>query len=487
MLSFSQAWTNITVSNVSEIYSEQPELTKNSADDQWQQGKLVEVTIVDLSNTGDGVGRWGVQGQVVFVPDTVPGDRVQVRLVQVKPRYAHGKLQQILSASPHRIRPSCIVADKCGGCQWQPVDYAYQLEAKRNQVIQALERIGKFNHPPADPVLAAPSPLGYRNKATYPLGYSKVEGAKVQAGYYQKGTHRLINLNQCPVQDPRLNPLLADVKQDIQRQGWPVYAEQQHQGQVRHLSLRIGRRTGEILLTLVVRGDLPGIEAQAQAWCDRYPSLVGVLLNYNPQQTNVIFGAETRCIAGRSYLWEEFAGLRFQIRPDTFFQIYTEQAEALLSVILAQLNLQGDEVIVDAYCGIGTLILPLAKRVQYAIGLEKQSTAVEQARQNAALNQIQNVTFQVGAVETLLPMLEITPDVVLLDPPRKGCDPAVIEHLNRAQPHQIVYVSCNPTTLARDLQLLCHQGNYHLIRVQPADFFPQTAHVECVAFLVRQN
>lgn len=456
--------------------------------DQWQQGQLIEVTIADLSNNGDGVGRWGAQGQVVFVPDTVPGDQVQVRLVQVKPRYAHGRLQQIFSASPRRVRPSCIVADKCGGCQWQPVDYARQLEAKRNQVIQALERIGKFNQPPVDPVLAAPSPLGYRNKATYPLGQSKVEGKiKVQAGYYQKSSHRLINLNQCPVQDSRLNPLLADVKQDIQHQGWQVYDEQHHQGQVRHLSLRIGRRTGEILLTLVVRGDLPGIEAQAQAWCDRYPSLVGVSLNYNPERTNVIFGAETRCVAGQPYLWEEFAGLRFQIRPDTFFQIYTEQAEALLSAILAQLNLQGYEVIVDAYCGIGTLTLPLAQRVQHVIGLEKQLTAVEQAQQNAALNQIQNVTFQVGAVETLLPALEMTPDVVLLDPPRKGCDLAVIENLSRNQPSQIVYVSCNPTTLARDLQLLCCQGNYHLIRVQPADFFPQTAHVECAAFLVHQS
>jgi 23S rRNA (uracil1939-C5)-methyltransferase len=458
-------------------------------EDRWQQGQLVEVTIADLSNNGDGVGRWGSQGQVVFVPNTVPGDRVQVRLIQVKPRYAHGKLQQILTASPQRTRPSCIVADKCGGCQWQPVHYAYQLEAKRNQVIQALERIGKFSQPPVDCVLAASSPLGYRNKATYPLGSSKVEGEiKVQAGYYQKGSHRLINLNQCPVQDSRLNPLLAEVKQDIQHRGWQVYDEQRHQGQVRHLSLRIGRRTGEILLTLVVRdGNLLGIEAQARAWCDRYPNLVGVSLNYNPERTNVIFGAETCCIAGRPYLWEEFAGLRFQIRPDTFFQIYTEQAEALLNVILDQLNLQGHETIVDAYCGIGTLTLPLAQRVQHVVGLEKQSAAVEQAKQNAALNQIQNVTFQVGAVETLLPTLEITPDVVLLDPPRKGCDPAVIDSLSRNQPGQIVYVSCNPTTLARDLQLLCRQGNYHLVRVQPADFFPQTAHVECAAFLVRQN
>jgi 23S rRNA (uracil1939-C5)-methyltransferase len=413
---------------------------------------------------------------------------VEARLVRVKPTYAHGKLQRLLIASPHRIRPACIVADKCGGCQWQPVDYQYQLEAKRDQVIQALARIGQLNHPPVDPVLAAPSSLGYRNKATYPLDSSRVGGqVKIQAGYYRKGSHQLINLNQCPVQDPRLNPLLAEIKQDIQRRGWRTYDQQRHQGQVRHLSLRIGRRTGEILLTLVVRNwHLPEVEAQAAAWLNRYPQLVGVSLNYNPERTNTIFGPETRCLAGKPVLREEFFGLQFQICPDTFFQIYTEQAEALLSVILDQLQLQGNETVVDAYCGIGTLTLPIAQRVEQVSGWEAQPLAVAQARQNAALNQISNVTFQLGTVEELLPRLAKTPDIILLDPPRKGCDRSVIESLIQIQPPRIVYVSCNPTTLARDLQLLCQAGNYCLTRVQPADFFPQTAHVECAAFLVRQ-
>ncbi len=454
-------------------------------DNQWQQGQLIEVAIADLSNNGDGIGRWGQR--VVFVPDTVPGDHVQARLVRVKPQYAQGKLQRILNPSPQRIRPGCIVADKCGGCQWQAVDYEYQLAAKRNQVVEALERIGGLTQPPVTPVLPAPSPLGYRNKATYPLASSR-QGGVIQAGYYQKGTHRLINLNQCPVQDPRLNPLLSDIKQDIQRRGWRAYNELDHKGQVRHLSLRIGRRTGEILLTLVVRNwNLPGVEAQAQAWLTRYPNLVGVSLNYNPERTNAIFGPETCCIAGQPYLREEFAGLQFQIRPDTFFQIHTEQAEALLGVILDQLNLQGNETVVDAYCGIGTLTLPMAQRAQHVFGLEIQPVAADQASQNAALNQIQNVTFQVGTVEALLPLLPITPDIVVLDPPRKGCDRAVIDCLKQICPEQIVYVSCNPATLARDLKLLCQMGHYHLTRVQPADFFPQTAHVESAAFLVRQN
>ncbi|MCX7593256.1 MAG: 23S rRNA (uracil(1939)-C(5))-methyltransferase RlmD [Fischerella sp.] len=447
----------------------------------WKQGELIEVNITDTSDTGDGVGRW--HERVVFVPDTVPGDRAVVRLVYVKPTYAYAKLKQLLEPSPHRVRPSCIVADKCGGCQWQHIDYQYQLEAKRNQVIQALERIGGFAQPRVDPVLRAPSPLGYRNKATYPVGVSAT--GNVQAGYYQKGSHQLINLNQCPVQDPRLNPLLAEVKQDIHQRNWQVYNEQFHKGVIRHLGLRIGRRTGEILLTLVVKDwNLPGIQEQAQEWLNRYPALVGVCLNRNPERTNAIFGSETRCIAGTDYLREEFAGLEFQVRPDTFFQVYTETAEALLQFIQSELDLRGNEVLVDTYCGIGTLTLPLAKQVRQAIGLEIQPEAVQQAILNAKRNHINNVTFMTGAVEKLLPQLQIKPDIVLLDPPRKGCDRKVIETLLISKPARIVYVSCKAATLARDLKLLCENGVYNLVRVRPADFFPQTAHVETAAFLV---
>ncbi|BBD61228.1 23S rRNA methyltransferase/RumA [Nostoc sp. HK-01] len=447
----------------------------------WKQGELIEIAIADLTDTGDGVGRY--EDRVVFVPDTVPGDRVQVRLLHVKPKYAHGKLIQLLHPSSHRIRPSCIVADKCGGCQWQHINYEYQLEAKRNQVIQALQRIGGFTAPSVDPVLTALSPLGYRNKSTYPFSVSAT--GQVQAGYYQKGSHHLVNLNQCPVQDSRLNPLLAEIKQDIQRRGWKIYDEQRHKGQIRHLGLRIGRRTGEILLTLVVNEwNLPKITEQAEEWLQRYPQLVGIALNRNPERTNAIFGTETRTIAGVPYLKEKFADLEFQIRPDTFFQVSTETAEALLEVIQSELNLQGDEVLVDAYCGIGTLTLPLAKQVRQAVGLEVQAQAVEQAILNAERNSIHNVTFQVGAVENLLPQMGIIPNVVILDPPRKGCDRSVIDSLLRSKPARIVYVSCKVATLARDLKLLCQGGVYTLTRVQPADFFPQTSHVEAAAFLV---
>jgi 23S rRNA (uracil1939-C5)-methyltransferase len=459
-----------------------PHTRRGESSPDWQQGQLVEVSITDLNDTGEGVGR--LEGRVIFVPDTVTGDRVLVRLLRVKSNFATGKLHQLLESSPHRIRPNCIVADKCGGCQWQHIDYNYQQVTKHNLVVQALERIGGFTSPPVAPILTADSPLAYRNKATYPLRRSST--GRVQAGYYQKGSHQLINLNQCPVQDARLNPLLAEIKQDIEELGWSVYDENRHQGRLRHLSLRIGRRTGEMLLTLISTDwKLTDLEAQAQKWLTRYPELVGVCINRNPDRTNAIFGDETRCVVGQPYLREEFAGLEFQLRPDTFFQVNTEAAEALLNVIVEQLALDGDEVLVDAYCGIGTFTLPLAQRVRQALGIEVQLASVEQAQLNAQLNGITNVTFQAGAVEKLLPQLGIAPDVVLVDPPRKGCDRTVIETLLQTSPKHIVYISCKPATLARDLKLLCQTGGYQLTYIQPADLFPQTPHVECAAFLKR--
>lgn len=496
-----------------------------------KQGEVVEIEITDISESGEGVGRVG--NQVVFVPDTVTGDVITARLVTVKRQYAHGKLLEVVTASPHRVRPSCIVADKCGGCQLQHIDYDYQLTAKENQVIQALKRIGGFAEPPVAPILGAQGNFAYRNKVTYPLGVS--DTGNIKAGYYRKGTHQIVNLNQCPVQDERLNPLLAEIKQDIQDRGWQIYQPESkgarepgarrtgvqivvsqyadpgvtdrgipkpklrnrpmvtevtpvpdNSPKFRHLLLRIGRRTGEILLTLVVTDfNIPDLEGQAQRWMQRYPHLVGVCLNLNERPTNNIFGTETRCIAGRGYISETFGSLEFQLKADTFFQIYTEQAETILNLIIDRAGFTGTETLIDAYCGIGTFTLPLSKRVKRVVGIEVHNSSVVQARANARLNGINNVEFRTGEVEELLPQMEMTADVILLDPPRTGCDRAVLDALTDMQPAQIIYISCKPATLARDLQVLCEQGNYQLTLVQPADFFPQTAHVECVAFLTR--
>lgn len=460
-----------------------PESEPGQALPNWKAGDVLEIAITDLSATGDGLGRW--ETRVVFVPDTVPGDRVRVRLSHVKPRYGYGTLLELISPGPDRIRPACIVADKCGGCQWQTVGYELQMATKQEQVKAALERIGKFEHVSLEPIIPAPHPLGYRNKVTYPLAFHK---GQVQAGYYRKGSHRIVNLNQCPVQDARLNPLLAGVKLDIQDQAWSIYNELEHTGALRHLGLRIGRRTGEILLTLVTAtDDLPELESQAAVWMATYPGLVGVCLNYNTRPGNQIFGPETEVILGQSAIREQLAGLEFAINATSFFQVNTEQAEALVQIIQRELQLTGQEIILDAFCGVGTLSLPLASQARAVVGVEISPATVAQAQHNAEINQISNAEFRVGDMATWIPTTDLNPDIVLLDPPRKGCDAQTLTGLEKLAAPRIVYVSCNPATLARDLDQLCHQGNYLLTRVQPLDFFPQTAHVETVAFLNRRN
>ncbi len=475
----------------------------------WRQGDRVELTIESLSDSGDGVGR--VNELVVFVPDTVPGDRILAKMAIVKAKYATAQLVDVLQASDDRVRPKCIVADKCGGCQWQHVSYRQQLASKRDQVVQALQRIGGFSDElEVDEVLSVGEAFQYRNKSSYPLSVAErnqpeaklrdpmrsIVHGHVIAGYYQKGSHSIVNLNQCPIQDTRLNPLLAEIKKDIGKAKWAIYDEKTHQGNVRHISLRVGRRTGELLLTIVAKDrKLNELWKQCNEWMQRF-GLVGVCLNINNEKGNVIFGLETFCIVGRGYIEERFGGLKFQIRPDTFFQVYTEQAEAMLYEIEQELNLTGNETIVDAYCGIGTLSLPLAKQVKRVIGIEMQASAIEQAKINAEKNGIENAEFHAGSVETLLPLLMgitdegvddviISPDIVLMDPPRRGCDRWVLNTLLKIKPDRIVYMSCNPATLSRDLKILCENNDYRLTRVQPADFFPQTTHVEAVAFLER--
>jgi len=447
-----------------------------------QQGQVVELEITDLNTDGDGVGRH--EGVVVFVPNTVTGDRLTAKIVQSKAKFAKGTVEKLLESSPQRIRPSCIVADKCGGCQWQHIAIAYQRLAKQQQVVQAFRRIGGFTEVAIQPILHGDQALNYRNKSTYPLGRSST--GQVQAGYYRQGSHKLINLNQCPVQDERLHPLLREVKQDIQEQGWSIYNETTHQGRLRHLSLRIGQNTGEILLTLITADpNLAGIEEQAQLWLDKYPGLVGVCVNINRDRTNAILGKTTHTILGKPYLREIFAGVELHIAADTFFQVNTSAAELLLQAITQQLNLTGTETIIDAYCGIGTFSLPLAQKVKRVVGIELNATSIKQAQSNAALNQIDNASFQIGKVKDCLQEIDFQPDVLMLDPPRKGCDPQVIATILQLKPTQIAYISCKPATLARDVQMLCATGAYQLVQVQPVDFFPQTTHVECCALLKR--
>jgi 23S rRNA (uracil1939-C5)-methyltransferase len=459
-------------------------MTSEEPQNNWQQGALLTIEITDINDAGEGVGR--VDSHVVFVPDTAIGDWADVRLIRIKKNHGYGQLQNLVISSGDRIRPNCIVADKCGGCQLQHISYSAQLAAKQNQVVQTLRRIGGVPENKILPIIGAEQDLDYRNKVTYPLSLSTT--GNVKAGYYQKGTHKIVNLNQCPIQDQRLNPLLAGIKQDIQDQEWLVYDPERltNVAQFRHLSLRIGRNTGEILITLVAtEGQMPNsLPEQAQAWLTKYPGVVGVCLNTQPRRDNVIFGENTRLIAGQDFVTEVFADLQWRLGPDTFFQVYTEQAERMLRVILDRISLTGQEFLLDAYCGIGTFSLPLASRVKNVLGIESHPASVLQAQGNASINGIVNAAFEAGDCGELMTDLVERPDIVLLDPPRTGCDRLVLENLIGRPPKQLVYISCKPSTLARDLKILLDSGRFELQSVQPVDFFPQTAHVECAAFLI---
>ena len=449
-----------------------------------QQGDALDLEITTLTAGGEGLGHYreGGESRAIFVADSVPGDQLRVRITEAK-KIVRGKILEIVQPSAHRVRPPCIVADKCGGCQWQAVAYAMQLAQKKQMLIDSLERIGGFEHPPVADVLGANDPLHYRNKSTFPVG-SNQQG-NIMAGYYRKQSHDLINLNQCPVQETKLNPILERTKALIQEMGWSAYNEKTQAGYIRHLGLRIGRRTDKVLLTLVTTElNLPNLEKFCTAIHQQFRSVVSICLNLNNQPTNAIFGTQTKVVTGKGFIQEQFCGLEFQIGPTTFFQVNTEQAERMIYTLLELAQFTKEDKVVDAYSGIGTLSLPIAQQVKKVIAIESFAPSVQQAQLNAQNNRIANVAFLAGTVEDQLGEVLQPEHTLVLDPPRKGCDPSVLDVILKKQPQRVFYLSCNPSTLARDLKHLSAQ--YEVKTVIPIDFFPQTYHVEALSYLERK-
>lgn len=448
----------------------------------------VELMVEDLTSDGVGVGRW--EGQVVLVDQAIPGDRVAVRLTHQARRHAVGSLVQVLEASPERRRPPCILADHCGGCSLQRLEESAQLRWKQRTVEEALQRIGHCSHP-VNPILSAPQGLAYRNRGVIPL--ERDAQGKFRAGFYRRGTHQIVNMNRCPVLDPRLDAMVAPLKADLDSSGWPVDrhgAMGKKRAALRHLALRIGRRSGERLLTLITtHADLPGVEGFARRWMERWPELVGVTLNIQPEPGNRLFGDENFTVRGRDMLVESFAGVDLQIGPDTFFQVYSEQAERVVALLHRAL---GDPCgqIVEGYCGIGTFTLPLALRGWSVIGIEDHANTVKMAQANASRNGLEGrCCFQQGDVTLLIDRVleEQEPKALLVDPPRKGLRQEFLEILLRRLPPQILYLSCDPATLARDLSRLTAAGTYGVASIQPLDFFPNTSHVEVLVVLHRSE
>jgi len=353
-------------------------------------------------------------------------------------------------------------------------------------VLETIRRIAGLEAP-VRPILGAPAPLGYRNRAIIPLE-RRADGT-LRAGYYRRGSHRIVNLNRCPVLDARIDQLIQPLKQDLEASDWPI--DRHGGGGLRHLALRVGQATGEVLITLVSADrDLPGLEAIANDWMARWPEVVGVCLNLQDQPTNLLLGEPTLTVAGRPWLEEGFSGLRYRIGADTFFQVNTGQAEALVPSLLEALGEGSDHgpgELVDAYCGIGTFSLPLAQAGWSVHGIEQHPAAVALARRNAEANCLTaRATFEVGLVGERLPAQLVGAQALLLDPPRKGLDRRDIGAILAAPPPMLAYLSCDAATLARDLACLAGVDEpYHLDWLQPIDFFPNTSHVEVLAALRR--
>ncbi len=452
-------------------------------------GAQLELDVHGLNHSGDGVARLP-QGQVCFVPGALPGERVSVRLRHPSKRHWQADLIGVLQPSPSRCKPTCILAEPCGGCTLQHWQIEEQSHWKQQLVVDALQRLGHLQLP-VQPLLRASEPFGYRNRAVIPLKRHADDG-RLRAGYYRRGSHRIVNMNHCPVLDPRLDALIAPIKQDLHDSGWPADADAGGEGGLRHLALRIGAGTGELLITLISSHDrLPGLDALAAGWMERWPALVGVCLNLQPHPTNTLMGETTLTVTGLNWLHEQFAGLRLRIAADTFFQVNTQQASQVVPLLSRALSGHGDRgpgLLVDAYCGIGTYSLPLAREGWWVQGLERNQEAVRLARLNAADNQLaERCRFDAVAVDGALAAQLPHCDALLVDPPRKGLDATSLTAILAAPPATMLYLSCDPATLARDLRQLQGAGGYTIEQVQPIDFFPHTSHVETLAVLRRNR
>ncbi|NUU53242.1 23S rRNA (uracil(1939)-C(5))-methyltransferase RlmD [Paenibacillus taichungensis] len=484
------------------------------------------IDIIGMNHDGEGVGR--ANGYTLFVQGALPGETVRVRVMKTKKQYGYAKLLEIVKASPDRVSAPCPIYDQCGGCQIQHMSYAGQLAWKRQLVVDNLQRIGKLNVLVEDeeqaiqteqispeeqmngsnrirlrmegvmneedaeqgirvlPTLGMDEPWRYRNKAQVPIGAA--EGGLV-GGFYAKGSHRIIDMETCLIQHEHNDEVVAKVKELGSHLGISAYNEETGRGLLRHVVVKKAFRTGEMMLVLVTNGrDIPHKDAWIGSIREAIPHVASICQNVNKKQTNVIFGDETRVLWGRDVIYDYIGDVQFAISARSFYQVNPVQTEVLYGKTVEYAELSGKETVIDAYCGIGTISLFLAQHADQVYGVEIVPEAIEDARSNAMLNEMKNVKFEVGASEDVIPRWKeqgIEADVIVVDPPRKGCDPRLLDTILEMKPERVVYVSCNPSTLARDLRVL-EDGGYRTVEVTPVDMFPHTVHVESVAVLDRK-
>jgi len=459
----------------------------------------VTLDIIGLTQDGEGVGR--ADGFTLFVQGALPGERIKAKVLKVKKQYGYAKMLELLQASPDRVEAPCPIYRQCGGCQLQHMDYAAQLAWKRQHVIDSLTRIGKLRV--ADvagegvvvhPTIGMAEPWRYRNKAQVPIGMAQADMADGAAGsliggFYARGSHRIIDMDACVIQHERNDEAVRLVKALGTRLGIRAYDETTGRGLLRHVVVRTGVVTGETMVVLVTNGTrIPRVDELVEGIRRALPDVRSIVQNVNTRNTNVIFGDETRVLWGSDVIYDELDGIRFAISARSFYQVNPAQTVTLYRKAVEYAGLTGRETVIDAYCGIGTISLFLARHAGKVYGVESVPEAVEDARRNAALNGIDNADFEVGLAEEVIPRWReegVTADVIVVDPPRKGCDAKLLDTIVRMRPKRVVYVSCNPATLARDLAVL-EAGGFRTVEVQPVDMFPHTGHVESVILLVRK-
>lgn len=446
------------------------------------KNKIYRCQITDY--TSDGTGFAKIEGRAVFVPRTAVGDQCDVRIVKVTKNVAFGRVEKLVVPSAARITPACPAADKCGGCCYQHITYEEELRAKEKKVRDALTRIGGQDSAKLLGITGAPTTEHYRNKAQYPVGRDK--DGRIVTGFYRPRSHDIVPVERCLIQSEKADRIAAIVRGWMQEYGVPPYDYSTRRGAVRHIYVRVGEKSGESQLTLIAATHkMPALDELILRLREQEPSLTGILLNHNQRGDNVILGDKTDVLWGDPMLEDRLCGHSFLLSPEAFYQVNHAQAEKLYACALEFAGLTGQETVIDLYCGAGTITLVLAEQAKRVIGVEIVPEAVENAKRNAIRNGIENVDFlcaDAGQAARRLALRGVLPDVLVVDPPRKGLDETARDAILKMLPPRVVYVSCDPATLARDVAELCGTG-YTLERAQAFDLFPRTNHVETVVLL----
>lgn len=451
-----------------------------------KKNDIYEAEMVDYTTEGSGVCR--INGVAVFVPAAAVGDRARVRILKTAGSYAFGRIEELTVPSQNRVCPDCDISVKCGGCTFRHISYGSELQFKQKRVYDALTRIGGVDGSLIGSIIGADRPDHYRNKAQLPV---TLDGdGRVRVGFFAQRSHRVIPLDECRLQNESFNDAIAVFLDWASQSGVKPYDEKSHTGILRHLYLRYASRTNELMVCVVANAkELRKEKLLVSMLRERLPQLKTVVLNTNTERTNVITGSLCRTLYGEGFITDELCGLRFRISPLSFYQVNRDQAERLYTKAAEFADLKGDETLLDLYCGTGTIGLSMASRAKSLIGVEIVPQAIEDAKKNARENGITNAEFicaDAAAAAYQLDRRGVRPDCIILDPPRKGCDSSLIRTVAGMSPKRVVYVSCDPATLARDVKLFSELG-YNMEKAVPVDMFPRTVHVETVVLMIRDG